>query len=814
MSKSRKRSDVGKTESSAEYDPVLYGQSPLEHVVAVQQLTEASVRLYVREGSVPGAKDAIGRVTSSDAEFFPFFFLSSPVLLDGYSKRFWIKELAGSNFFRYLVAFPRWNDMWEAIRFILNGYNKSALKRAGHFSELEPLLIKPDPVTQYLLQSGTTLFKGLSLQEIHRVQLSLETYSRTGKRSDARKTDDRILAIALTDNHGWEEILDSRKLTEEEMLRRFVHVIRERNPDVIEGHDLFVHSLPYLARRADLLSIELPLGRDESDLKLFSPRGNPLEPDFERAMFGIAGRHLIDTKALAHSYSISRRGLEHYGLRYLSQYFGFSTKSPPAITNEQIASAWADQPNLVLAQALQDCRDIRALSDHLSPSYFFQARMVPLSYEAVVRGGSAAKIELMILREYIRQKHSVPKPEAGAQRTGAYTDVFITGIVENILHADIESLYPSIMLTQEIKPASDELGAFQRLLLSLTTSRLDAKRRMNLSKNENERGALDAFQSSLKVLINSFYGYLGYPRGLFNDYEQADCVTASGQELLRTIIREVELRNGKVIEADTDGLYFVPPDNVRGEDQELVFIDKLSSSLPSGINLALAGRYKKMLSYRKKNYALLDHKNRLTIKGSSLISRTLERFSKNYIQISINHLLQEDIQGLHTLYVSLLQDISQHRWDVIDFCRTETIHDSMDEYDLGLSEGSRKPAAAYEVARRAGLLIKPLDRVAYYVTGNHASVKIAGNCKLADEWEPNFPDENTAYYIERLNECSRKFDLFFEPEDFKRVFSADDLFGFNPENIRMLKPRFLSQTEAPPADDDASEFGIWLDEGN
>jgi DNA polymerase I len=814
MSKSRKRSNVGETTSSAEFDPVLYGQNPLEHVVAVQQLTESSVRLYSRERSGPGAKDAIGQVTSSDAEFFPFFFLSSPVLLDSYSKRFWIKELAGSNFFRYLVAFPRWNDMWEAIRFILTGYNKSALKRAGHFSELEPLLIKPDPVTQYLLQSGITLFKGMSFQEIHRIQLSLHTYSKTGKRSDARKTDDRILVIALTDNHGWEEILDGRKLSEEEMLRRLVDLIQEKNPDVIEGYDLFVHLLPYLARRAELLSIQLPLGRDESDLKLFSARGNPLEPDFESAMFEIAGRHLIDSRALAHGHTFSRTGLEHSGLRYLSQHFGLTTKQAQAATNERIASVWADQPNLVLARAMQDCHDFRALSDRLSPAYFFQTRMVPLSYEAVVRRGSAAKIELMMLREYIRQKQSVPKPQIGAQRIGGYTDIFSTGIVENILHADIESLYPSLMLTQQIKPASDELDTFHRLLLFLTTARLDAKHRMNMSKSEHEQGGHDAMQSSLKLLINSFYGYLGYPRGLFNDYDQADRVTAGGQELLQTIIREVELHNGKVIEADTDGLYFIPPDNVRGEDQELVFVDKLSSSLPSGINLTFVGRYKKMLSYKKKNYALLDHNNRLTIKGSSLISRSLEPFAKSYIQHSVQHLLEGDIQSLHTLYVTLLQEINQHRWDVIDFCRTEAIRDSMDEYDLGLREEKRKPAAAYEVARRAGLLVKPLDRIAYYVTGSQAGVKVVGNCKLAEEWDPNFPDENTAYYIERLNDCSRKFDLFFEPEDFKRVFSADDLFGFDPESIKIQKPKGVPRIEAAPADDEASEFGIWLDESN
>lgn len=812
MSKSR-RSDAGEPLIPSGFDPVLFGQNPLEHVVAVQHLTESSVRLYLRSPRTAGQKNTAGRVTSTDADLFPFFFLSSPILLDAYAKRFWIKELAGSNFFRHLVAFPRWNDMWEAIRFILNHYNKSALKRAAHYSELEPLLLRPDPVTQYLLQSGTTLFKGLSFPDIHRVQVSLQTFARPGKKSEARKTEDRILAIAFSDNFGWDEIIDSRKFDEPEMLRRFVQIIQEKNPDVIEGHDLSDLTLPYLARRSEILSVNLSLGRDASDLRSYSPRGNPLEPGFENAVFEVAGRHLVDTRTLAHSYTASRRSLEQYGLRYLAQYFGFSAKPAIVISHDQIATAWKEQPGLIISQAMQDCSDIRALSEHLSPSFFFQARMVPLSYEAVQRVGSAAKIELMMLREYIRQKHSVPKPQPGVQHTGAYTDIFITGILDNILHADIESLYPSIMLTQQIKPASDELGTFQQLLRSLTTARLDAKHEMSLASDENERAAQDAFQSSLKILINSFYGYLGYPRGLFNDYEQADRITSSGQELLRIIIREVELHNGKVIEADTDGLYFIPPDNIHGEEQELVFVEKLSQKLPQGINLVLAGRYKKMLSYRKKNYALLDYNNRLSIKGSSLISRSLEHFTKNYIQFCVSHLLQHDIQGLHKLYVSHLHDIAQHRWDAVDFCRTETIRDAMDEYERGIKEGSRKPAAAYAVARRSSLSVKPGDRVSYYVTGTQAGVKIVENCKLAEEWEPNFPDENSAYYVERLNECSRKFEAFFEPEDFKRVFSADDLFGFNPDEISLPKPKDASRSDVLPGDDDTPEFGIWLDEG-
>ena len=52
-----------------------------------------------------------------------------------------------------------------------------------------------------------------------------------------------------------------------------------------------------------------------------------------------------------------------------------------------------------------------------------------------------------------------------------------------------------------------------------------------------ERMGLDARQSSMKILINSFYGYLAYNRALFNDFRAADAVTGGGQEILRQIMQ-------------------------------------------------------------------------------------------------------------------------------------------------------------------------------------------------------------------------------------------------------------------------------------
>jgi hypothetical protein len=59
------------------------------------------------------------------------------------------------------------------------------------------------------------------------------------------------------------------------------------------------------------------------------------------------------------------------------------------------------------------------------------------------------------------------------------------------------------------------------------------------------------------------------------------------------------------------------------------------------------------------------------------------------------------------------------------------------------------------------------------------------NARLAEAWDPALPDENTAYYLKRLDECARRFAPFFTAQDFARVFAPEDLFGFSPAGIRV-----------------------------
>lgn len=784
---------------------LLHGHDSTPGYVGAHPLNDSHIRLYQRLN---------GNISHRDAEVFPFFFLSDATLLNSFERKHWLKDLEGSNYYRVLAVFERWTDIWDAVRIVLENHRRRTGERIDGYENAPFLYFRPDPVAQYLMQTGITLFKGLDFTDLRRMQISLATQVSRGIASDPRRSEDRILAIALSDSTGWSEVIEGRRLEEPALLQRFVQCIEERDPDVLEGYNLFGRDLPYLLQRFSFHELPCPIGRSGNEPRLLQTRWTGQDAEQDSGLYEIPGRHAVDVLILAHAYDFSRRALESLDLHTLAAHFGAPIPRR-SFTDAGISALWQEEPREAVDALQHASRAIDAISLHLSPSSFYLTQMVPLPYSAVARTGSAVKIESLMTREYLRRKHSLPRPERGTQTTGGYADLYMTGVFENVILADVESLYPSIILERNIRPASDTLGIFPELLKDLVTLRLDAKKNMRSAEKDTIRLRYDAMQSSFKILINSFYGYLGYSRGLFNDYAKADEITKTGQELLRRIVRQVELHNGVVVEVDTDGVFFIPPDNVSTEEDVESLVGRISQSLPSGINLVSSGRFRKMMSYKKKNYALLDSNGSVIIKGSSLISRSMERFLRRFVRLAIANLLDGNFNGLHQLFSSMESDLVSHRWEVADFCRTETVHDTFAEYDRGLAEGRRNPSALYEVVRRAGRQVKPGDKIAYYVTGTTAGVRISENCKLAEEWDPNFPDENTAYYRARLAEITERFAPFFSPEDFRKIFTSEDLFGFDATGIRILQQRVGSEGDAPsPMDEqERTEFRIWLGEG-
>ncbi len=245
----------------------------------------------------------------------------------------------------------------------------------------------------------------------------------------------------------------------------------------------------------------------------------------------------------------------------------------------------------------------------------------------------------------------------------------------------------------------------------------------------------------------------------------ANRITAAGRELVAAIERELERQGARIMELDTDGVYFVPPPEVVEGDGDARLLAKLSTVLPQGIQLELGGRYRAMFSYKMKNYALLTEDGRLTIRGSSLRSRGIERFQREFVEEALRLLLTGRRGEVAALYKSYLQDFVHHRIDLKRFMKTETLHDSLQAYRAKIRAGERNPSAAYELALTSERTYQPGDQVSYYVTGRGRDAVVNEQARLAWEWNPAEPDENVDYYLGKLAELYDKFKPFvFEEE--------------------------------------------------
>src|SRR5215470_2076425 len=699
-------------------DIALFGHDPTPRLVAVQPLPpgeetgHAMMRVYQRQETGSG-------LHTEDVPFYPFCFLTDIRLLHGFPRdKFRCKTLHGSNAYRYLVVFTAWQTHWDAV---------SHIARVTGVKDGDPdqIYLIPNPAQQYLLQTGRTLFKGMSFDDVHRLQLDIEVFT-SGTFPHAQRPEDRIILIALSDNRGWHCILDGRHLSEPAMLAELVRLLRERDPDVIEGHNIYAFDLAYLLARCERHGVAFAIGRDGSVPRTFQTSMRFAERSVDFPALDIAGRHVIDTYLQVLSFDVFKRDLPDYSLKTAARYFGLASAQRTYIDGRDIARVWQDAPEQLIAYAYDDVNETERLARHLSGSTFYLTQMLPMPYGQVARTGPAAKIEALFVREYLRHRHALPRRAEGSQMAGGYTDVFVTGVVGPIVYADVESLYPSIMLTQDIRPRTDDLQLFQTFLRRLTDMRLETKHRMQAAATPEARSALDAQQSSYKILINSFYGQLGFRHALFSDFEAADRVATTGQAILRQIITAIRQAGGTVIEVDTDGVFFIPPETLHGEAEERAFVQRLHTALPPGIRLGYEGRFQKMLSYKMKNYALLTYEGTLHSKGSALVSRSTEPFGKRFMQQVIAMLLEEDIQGLHDLYLATYSRIVQHDWQVEDFARTETLKASIEHYQADVASSRRSKAAAYELAmaraRDTGQPMRKGDRITYYITGTSPHV--------------------------------------------------------------------------------------------
>jgi DNA polymerase elongation subunit (family B) len=741
-----------------EDNQLLFGSDATTRIVAIELGETGTVRVYRREKS--------GATACDIEEFHPFVWADGDVADLGLTNA---EKLAGDLKYNWLVT----TDSWKELIALRNG-----LKKAGR-----SFFALSDPVQHYLTHTGRTLFKQLPFEELKRMQLEVLSFS--GGDLDVAP-DDHITSIAVSDNTGWEELIevDPRAIEESEhtAIKRLTSLIKERDPDVIEGHNLFKFDLPFLVARARKAKTKLDWGRSGGFLRSRPSRVQIAEKTIDYPKFTLDGRHFVDTFLLAQYYDVGMRSLSGFERSDVAQHFGLTNAAEVSqLSGKELQRAWSEDPKRYRERALCAVRETRAVADLLSPSYFIQAQIFPYNYQDVIVRGNATRINALFLREYHRQRHGIPEMPMARGFEGGYTDIFFTGVARNVWHCDVASLYPSIMLQFDCFPVNDQIQIFRSLLTDLRTFRLQAKSDMRDAKAAPERRYFHALQNTFKILINSFYGYLGFAQGNFADFEAAARVTQIGRDILKQMIEWLKAQGAQVIEVDTDGIYFVPPGEVvaggvdpggarasHASDQPgsapqatTTAIENLraglAAELPPGIEVEFDEQFDAMFSYKAKNYALLTREGEVVIKGGALKSRGLEKFQRVFLEEMIKLLMEEKPEAIPALQDEFAGKIRGQEWPIEMLMKTDTLQDSLEKYRQKIGSGGRNKAAAYELALTSGRNYKPGDQISYYVKATPKKVAAYEAAKLVADFDPEARDENVDYYIAKLDDLVKKF---------------------------------------------------------
>ena len=477
--------------------------------------------------------------------------------------------------------------------------------------------------------------------------------------------------VSISDSTATATLIDVAEYDERGLIERLVEIIRERDPDILENHNIFGFDLNFLVRRARALGVNLALGRDGSAPSSYQDVVKVGEKTDSFTRWVIAGREVVDTLHAVRRYGAIVRDMRHQGLKEAARYFGVAKEDREYVPGPEIWATFQRDPERVRRYALDDVLEVDELSQLLHATPFALAQMVPKPYERIATSGTGqGLIEPLLVRAYLMHGKSLPgghlarrhlrrRPDRPVhQRRGAARRQGGRGLAVPQPDADLQDR-PALRPPGRVPDAAaraDHAAARAQGRGPPPSARQPrgARPRGGLRRDEAvDQLVLRQPGHQLRAVRRPGRGRRGHPR------VAARC---SSQMLL-----ELEQRGVLLVEADTDGVLFGVPESWT-EDDERRLIEEIGASLPDGISVEHDGRYAAMYSYAEKNYILQRYDGQVRLVGGSFRSSRSERYGEQFLRTAAPLLLAGRFEELRALFLELVARLRAHEVPIEELC--------------------------------------------------------------------------------------------------------------------------------------------------
>ncbi|MBI4146710.1 ribonuclease H-like domain-containing protein [Candidatus Woesearchaeota archaeon] len=442
--------------------------------------------------------------------------------------------------------------------------------------------------------------------------------------------------------------------SEADMLKRFVELVHECGPDVITGYFSDGFDFPYLAERAKVCKVQLDIGLDGSKIDIAGKIENEAR---------IAGISHVDIFKFVRRVMSRSLKTDVFTLDAVSKELLGAQKHK--VDMNRLAPAW-DECSQDLEEFckynLQDCKLTYDLAVKVLPLLLEFVRIIRLPPYDINRMPFSTFVEWYLIHQAAGRNEIILNRPSRDMEGGRMADrvkgAFVfepkPGFYEKIAVFDYRSLYPSIIASHNISkgvlncncctdgPTIDtergkfrycakRKGLFSEVIQELILRRAEIKKEIKKSQDP----LLAARSEALKVLANSFYGYMGFAPARWYCIECAESTTAWARHYIHKAIETAQQAGFTVLYSDTDSVFLLL--DKKSKDEALALVEQVNKSLPGLMELDFEGFYpsgvfvslKAGEAGAKKKYALLDEKGNMKIKGFESVRRNWSFIAKD-----------------------------------------------------------------------------------------------------------------------------------------------------------------------------------------
>jgi DNA polymerase I len=456
------------------------------------------------------------------------------------------------------------------------------------------------------------------------------------------------------------------------MIKRFMDLLDELQPDIVTGYNSSGFDVKYFIERCTALNMRFSMSRFEGETKI--ERHGLVD------RVKLAGRVHVDMYTVIKFISIvgaaeSILKLNSKTLKNVYEAISPAETKKVMVDKPNIWKMWdggKDELEALATYNLDDSFALEKVYETFSPIMIELARLTydPLTDVCVSTTGQL--VEFMMMHSSCHNGELIPnKPDEGESRDrlrnpieGAYVKTPEPGIYDNLAMFDFRGLYPSIIISYNIDPSTvtketvdtfespdgthfekKRKGIMPALLLMMMNERAAVKKAY---KKDPSNLLLGSRSMALKIVSNSFYGYLGYARSRWYSRPCAASVTAFGRQYIKKSMEAAEAKGLKVIYGDTDSVIALL--DTKTKEDALTFMKEYNKSLPEPMELELEDFYSRGVFVgtkggkgegAKKKYALISDSGRIKIRGFELVRRDWSRISRDTQRAVLETILKE-----------------------------------------------------------------------------------------------------------------------------------------------------------------------------